>query len=169
MSMPLGQKQNPISTVILVLFLMIFVVITSYFLALYLRSSREASAVDELSQIYANFAVLDIEMYDNYYGEQDTNVVNPPSWTVKAGADVLINMRNHGQVNHNWAIVNQSEIVPVPFVEGQSSTLLYYQAGMVYGNNETTFTFIAPDPGIYEVICTVEGHYPSMQGHLIVE
>ncbi|MEZ4713220.1 MAG: hypothetical protein R3A44_38895 [Caldilineaceae bacterium] len=167
--MPLGQKQNLITTVILVLFLMVFVVITSYFLALYLRNSREASAQDQLEQIRNSLTVLDIEMYDNYYGEQDTNVVDPPIWQVKPETPVLINMRNHGQLNHNWAIVNQGEVVPVPFAEGQASTLLYYQAGMVYGNNETTFTFNAPGPGEYQIICTVEGHYPSMQGKLVVE
>lgn len=167
--MPFGQKQNLIATVILVLFLMVFVIITSYFLALYLRTSREASAQEQLEQIRNTLTVLDIEMYDNYYGEQDTNVIAPPTWTVGADTPVLINMRNHGELNHNWAVVNQGEVVPVPFAEGQASNLLYYQAGMVYGNNETTFTFNAPGPGIYQIICTVEGHYPSMQGKLVVE
>lgn len=166
--MPLGQKRNLISTVILVLFLMVFVVITSYFLALYLRNSREVTAQEELANLF-EVATLQIEMYDNYYGERDTNISQPPVWSVKAGADVLINMRNHGELNHNWAIVNQGTSIPIPFAEGQASELLYYQAGMVYGKNETTFTFIAPGPGTYQVICTVEGHYPSMQGQLIVE
>ena len=167
--MPLGQNKNLIATVILVLFLMVFVIITSYFLALYLRNSRAASAQEKLEEIRNSLTVLDIEMYDNYYGENDTNVVDPPAWTVGADTPVLINMRNHGQLNHNWAIVRQGETVPVPFAEGQDSSILYYQAGMVYGDNETAFTFTAPEPGVYQVICTVEGHYPSMQGKLVVQ
>jgi len=112
---------------------------------------------------------LNVVLHDSYYGEQDTNLLQPPVWTVPSGADVILHMENRGELNHNWAIVKPGVELPIPFEEGQDSDRLLYGAGMVYGNNQTTVTFAAPDVGQYQVICTVSGHYPFMQGRLIVE
>ncbi len=131
-----------------------------------MRSRSQPTAAERLS---ATITTLNVVMNDNYYGESDTNLVSPPVWQVPHGADVLVNMVNNGQKNHNWAIVKQGEVIPIPFYGGQSSEQLVYGAGMVYGNNITTLTFTAPEPGEYQIICTVEGHYPSMQGRLVVE
>ena len=131
-----------------------------------LRGRFQPTAAERLA---ATITTLNVDMNDNYYGETDTNLVSPPVWTVTRGADVLVNMTNMGQLNHNWAIVKLGETIPIPFRGGQSSGQLVYGAGMVYGNNVTTLTFTAPESGEYQIICTVEGHYPSMQGRLVIE
>lgn len=116
----------------------------------------------------ANVAMLTVDMYDNYYGQSDDNLTNPPVWSVAAGADVVATLINHGQRTHNWAIVKAGISVPIPYEEGQGGNILLHGIGMVYSNSQTTSTFIAPEAGEYMVICTVSGHYPAMQGRLLV-
>ncbi len=114
-------------------------------------------------------AKLEVTVDDIFYGSENNNLESPPVWHVQRNAPVQVHVINRGELNHNWAIVHKDIELPVPFSEGQSSDKILFTAGMVYGDNETTLTFFAPDVGEYQVICTVEGHYPFMQGRLIVE
>jgi len=113
--------------------------------------------------------VLDVVMHDIYFGEDPDNLNNPPEWTVSAGAEVTVNMQNMGALEHDFAVVNQGAEVPVPFLE-ENRDLLFFEAGALPAGQTGTATFTAPtEPGIYTVICTVAGHYPVMQGRLVVE
>lgn len=113
--------------------------------------------------------VLDVVMRDIYFGESPDNAGNPPEWTVSAGAEVTLNLQNAGALEHDWAYVAQGTEVPVPFLEANKEMLLW-DAGIVPPGESATVSFTAPtDPGIYTVICTVPGHYPAMQGRLVVE
>lgn len=115
-----------------------------------------------------NVALVTVEMYDNYYGDSDSNLTDPPVWTVQSGADVVATLTNHGRRKHNWAIIKQGVQIPVPYEDGQGGDIILHGIGMVYGNSQTTITFTAPEPGEYMIICTVTGHYPAMQGRLQV-
>lgn len=114
-------------------------------------------------------AILDVIMRDYFYGDTDTNISDPPVWTVPTNADVILNLENKGTFKHNWAIVKKGAAIPVPYKEGQAGDILLYGVGMVYTNSKTTATFTAPAPGEYVIICTVSGHYPTMQGRLVVK
>ncbi len=59
--------------------------------------------------------------------------------------------------------------VPNPFIETEHADRLLFDAGVVDGGGKETVTFTAPEPGEYLVICTVSGHYPIMQGKLVVK
>lgn len=113
-------------------------------------------------------ALLTVDMNDNYYGASDDNLANPPVWSIQAGADVIATLSNHGRRNHNWAIVKPGSSIPIPYKEGQGGDIILHGIGMVYSNSQTTITFTAPEPGEYMVICTVDGHYPEMQGRLLI-
>ncbi len=112
--------------------------------------------------------MLTVDMFDTYYGATDTNLTEPPLWTVRSGADVVVTLINHGNYDHNWAVVKQGAAVPIPYDQGQNSEIILHGIGMVYDHSQTTITFIAPEAGEYQVICTVDGHYPYMQGKLRV-
>ena len=116
----------------------------------------------------ADVALVTVDMHDNYYGATDDNLVNPPVWSVQTGVDVVATLTNHGRRNHNWAIVKPGAAIPIPYKEGQGGEIILHGIGMVYGNSQTTITFTAPEPGEYMVICTVDGHYPEMQGRLLI-
>lgn len=118
--------------------------------------------------VNANVAMLTVDMNDNYYGATDDNLTSPPVWSVVSGADVVATLINHGKRNHNWAIVKAGVSIPIPYEEGQGGDILLHGIGMVYNHSQTTTTFTAPAPGEYMVICTVSGHYPAMQGRLLV-
>ncbi len=118
--------------------------------------------------LLGNVEILTVDMYDSYYGANDTNIEEPPVWTIPSGTDIVLNLVNHGLLNHNWAIIKQGATIPVPYEEGQAGDLILHGVGMVYNNSQTTTTFTAPASGEYQVICTVSGHYPFMQGKLRV-
>jgi uncharacterized cupredoxin-like copper-binding protein len=129
--------------------------------------ATEAAAPPSAQQAIA--AVLEVTMADLYYGETPDNLTNPPVWTVKAGDAVQVNMTNKGALQHNWAIAKLGSEVPVPFMPETNGDLLEWDAGLVDPGEQATATFTAPVAGEYQVICTVAGHYPSMQGKLVVQ
>ncbi len=136
----------------------------SWFGSIWFGGSAEA----DHAALLANVTMLTVDMYDSYYGNSDTNITDPPIWTVPAGSDVVVNLINHGAYDHNWAIVKKGIKVPIPYEEGQAGDIIMHGIGMVYNNSQTTITFSAPELGEYQVICTVSGHYPVMQGKLVV-
>ena len=143
---------------------------TTFLLAQVLTGCWSSVRMKSANASLGDITSINIIINDNFYGENDTNLTEPPVWTVPSGADVVATMNNLGNLTHNWAIIRKDESIPVPFNEGQSSNIIEYGAGMIYGQNHTTMTFTAPEElGTYLVICTVPGHYPSMQGRLQVK
>ena len=129
--------------------------------------AAEAPAAGSAQEAIAQ--VLDVVMHDIYFGDNPDNLTTPPEWTVSAGAEVTVNMQNMGALEHDFAIVNQGAEVPVPFLDANRDLLLF-EAGKLAGGATDTATFTAPtEPGIYTVICTIPGHYPVMQGKLVVQ
>lgn len=111
---------------------------------------------------------LSVQMNDNYFGE---NPDDQPTWSVAADNTVSLSLSNQGGLRHNWAIVEAGADVPEPFREGNGShaDLLLFDSGKFSGGESGMAVFQAPTAGTYQVICTVAGHYPSMQGTLVVE
>lgn len=114
-------------------------------------------------------AVIVVDMNDIYFGTSNDNIENPPSWQVSSGSEVTIRMENMGALEHNWAILKAEEDVPVPFVEADHGDQILFSAGNVASGANNEVTFVAPEPGEYNVLCTVPGHSASMQGRLVVE
>ena len=115
-------------------------------------------------------ATLDVVMYDIYFGDVSDNISNPPVWTVKAGDAMTINLDNQGGLEHNWAIVKQGVEMPIPFMPDENEDLILWAAGVLQAGEKVSEPFPAPtEPGEYLVICTVAGHYPAMQGKLVVQ
>ena len=113
--------------------------------------------------------VIVVDMHDIYFGDSDDNVENPPLWRVSAGADVTIRMDNMGALEHNWAVLKAGEEIPVSFDESEHGDKLLFSAGNVAGGASNEVSFTAPEPGEYNVLCTVPGHSALMQGRLVVE
>jgi uncharacterized cupredoxin-like copper-binding protein len=111
---------------------------------------------------------ISVLMNDIYFGESNDNASNPPVWNVSSGANVTIDLDNQGALQHNWAIVKLGEEVPPPFDMAEHGDILLYSTDVLDGGTTASATFTAPEPGEYLVICTVAGHYPSMQGKLVV-
>jgi uncharacterized cupredoxin-like copper-binding protein len=121
------------------------------------------SAQDVLNQ-------ANVGMHDIYYGEENNNVEKPPVWTVGAGQDITLNMDNKGALEHSWVVLKAgTKDIPMPFTDANKD-LEYFSSGVLKPATQKTDTFKAPtEPGEYTVICTVPGHYPVMQGRLVVK
>lgn len=132
------------------------------------KEATPAPAASAPSAQEAIAQVLAVTAHDLYYNEPD-NVTNPPKWTVKAGEAFEIDLDNQGGLQHNWAIVKPGSDVPVPFDSAKNGDLLLWDAGLVDPGKSEKAQFTVTDPGIYKIICTVAGHYPSMQGQLEVK
>ena len=115
-------------------------------------------------------ANLTVTQDDNYFGSENDNVANPETWTVASGAPVLVKVENQGVLEHNWAVIKAGESVPdVIETYDQVEDIILYDVGTIAAGESANGRFVAPEPGEYTIICTVAGHWPTMQGKLVVE
>jgi plastocyanin len=137
-------------------------------LAVFIALFLVACGGESDSEPQVDFVTLDVVQNDIYYGDTPDNADNPVVWTVPTGADVTVNLVNNGALEHNFAVVKLGETIPAVYNSETDSGILLTEGGLVAGGESATKTFTAPEPGEYTVICTVAGHYPSMQGRLVV-
>ncbi|MCC6605192.1 MAG: cupredoxin domain-containing protein [Anaerolineae bacterium] len=112
---------------------------------------------------------IQVTQSDNYFGATPDNATNPPKWNVNAGGQVSIELTNNGTTEHNWAVIKLDADMPEAFDTATNSDLILKETGLVAAGESFRESFFAPsEAGEYLVICTVAGHYPSMQGRLVV-
>ena len=126
----------------------------------------ETQAEEEVQQVQQEEIV--VAMNDMYFGETNDNSTNPPVWTVTSGVEIVVSLDNQGALEHNWAILKLGEQLDVPYDEATHKDLLLFEATKVQAKQSGQATFVAPEPGEYQVICTVPGHSMLMQGRLVV-
>lgn len=113
---------------------------------------------------------IEVTQNDNYFGSTPDNADNPPVWNVNAGGQVAVSLTNNGTTEHNWAVIKIDADMPDTFDTEANSDLILHETGLLEAGGEFRESFVAPtEPGEYLVICTVAGHYPSMQGRLNVQ
>lgn len=101
--------------------------------------------------------------------------------TVSAGQTVTIRFKNNSAVQqHNWILVKGGEaeaanIANAGLSAGPAANYLpadksniIAETPLANANETVEVTFTAPAAGTYLFICTVPGHYPLMQGKLVV-
>ncbi|MCB8942729.1 MAG: hypothetical protein H6658_03020 [Ardenticatenaceae bacterium] len=112
---------------------------------------------------------ISVIMNDIYFGETNDNIANPPSWSVNAGDSVTVQADNKGVLEHNWAIVKADATLPDTIADPAAvADMILFDMGGILGGDTGSKTFTAPAAGEYTVICTIAGHYPVMQGKLVV-
>jgi azurin len=100
---------------------------------------------------------------------------------VAAGQTVTIRFKNTSAVQqHNWVLIKGGDaeaaaIANAGLTAGPAANYLpadksniIAESPLANGNETVEVTFTAPAPGTYLYICTVPGHYPLMQGKLVV-
>jgi uncharacterized cupredoxin-like copper-binding protein len=86
---------------------------------------------------------------------------NPSTYTVPAGSEVTITLRNAGTQEHEWVLFEQDYQIPPggSFTDEAEGHILWEGEVEEPGGSET-FTFTAPtEPGTYQVVCGIEGHF----------
>lgn len=81
-------------------------------------------------------------------------------WTFPAGEEVELTLVNNGALEHEWVLIKQGEKVTPPF-DDEDESKIFWEIEAEPGQTATG-TFTAPaEPGEYEVVCGVPGHYEA--------
>tara|TARA_B100001057_G_scaffold366732_1_gene370084 strand:- start:469 stop:978 length:510 start_codon:yes stop_codon:yes gene_type:complete len=101
---------------------------------------------------------------------------------VNSGKNIVLTLNHKGKVSkefmgHNFVLlkkgVNVDEYAKKAvlaksndYIPNSDEAIAYTK--MLGGGESTTISFLAPEPGTYNYICTFPGHYMMMRGELIV-
>lgn len=86
--------------------------------------------------------------------------------TANANNEITVNFENVGTLEHNWVLVAPGTDV---LTATEADAIAGADAGILQGGESVTFSFAAPPPGVYDYVCTVEGHAAAgMVGKLTV-
>lgn len=80
---------------------------------------------------------------------------DPDSVTVPAGAPVTVTFNNEGVLEYNWLLISSRTD---PTAATEADAVAGATSGVQPGGESETFSFTAPPPGTYQVVCTVPGH-----------
>jgi azurin len=80
-----------------------------------------------------------------------------------------LGMDNQGALEHNWAVVKSGEEISSYYNSASDDAKLLFNAGVLAAGTKKNVDFTAPLPGEYKIVCTVPGHFPLMQGKLVVK
>jgi len=84
---------------------------------------------------------------------------SPDHFTVKAGEEVSLNLKNLGALNHNFHIMLVGAELEEKW-EPEDEVNAFINAESLDGGESITITFTAPTtPGIYQFVCSVPGHF----------
>jgi len=91
----------------------------------------------------------------------------PATWTVSAG-EFSVELVNGGTVEHEWAVIALGEDIESGEEFAEEKVLLEVEA--IDAGDSTTESFTIDEPGTYQVICALDGHFgEGMEGTLTVE
>lgn len=92
----------------------------------------------------------------------------PDTYTVPAGQEITIELKNSGAIEHEFVIMKFGTEVSQPFSDDDEPNI-YWEHEVAAGQTDTV-TFTAPtEPGTYQVVCGISGHMEAgMVGKLIV-
>jgi len=93
----------------------------------------------------------------------------PQGWTVPAGEEVTLTIKNEGALEHEWALLKIGTTITMPFDEDDEDKV-FWEIEVQPGETKSA-TFTAPsEAGTYTVVYGTPGHLEQdMEGTLIAE
>jgi len=119
-----------------------------------------------ISPLVAFLVVLSLTLAGCGGGSPSTNLrvsmtefmFNPNDFTVPAGQEITIELSNNGAVVHDFIIMEHGTNAGDDFGPEDEANI-YWKAELDPGTSDT-YTFTAPsEPGEYQVVCGIAGHY----------
>jgi plastocyanin len=94
---------------------------------------------------------------------------DPASWTVTAGDQVELTLKNDGALEHEWVIIKKGLQVTIPF-DDDDEEKVFWEIEAAPGETKTE-TFTAPsEAGTYTIVCGTPAHLEQgMTGTLTVK
>lgn len=91
----------------------------------------------------------------------DEFTFTPTSFTIPAGQQITLNLKNGGSIKHDFIILKKDTVLSGSFSHEKNMDDIYFHAELEPGHSDT-FTFTAPsEPGDYQIICGIEGHFQA--------
>lgn len=92
----------------------------------------------------------------------------PTEFTIPAGQEITVNATNNGVVIHEFVLMKYGQTIGDDFGD-EDEVNIYWEVEADAGKSVTA-TFTAPtEPGVYQVVCGIEGHFVAgMVGKLTV-
>ena len=82
---------------------------------------------------------------------------DPTTWTVSAGKEVELTIKNDGTLAHEWVIIKKGQEVTIPF-DDDDEEKVFWEMEAEPGETKTG-TFTAPsEPGTYTIVCGTPSH-----------
>ncbi|MDG2349617.1 MAG: azurin [Flavobacteriaceae bacterium] len=149
-----------------------------------LKSQTEKSTKKTLSKqkntlVIDGKGVANVVITTNDAMKFDINKIN-----VASGQKIRLTLKHVGQLDkrvmgHNVVILKKGVVLSTfaakagiasknDYIPAKSSEIIAHTA-MIGGGETTEIEFIAPEPGVYDYICSFPGHYAMMRGKLIVK
>ena len=94
--------------------------------------------------------------------------ISPVSLVVQEGEPIVLHLENRTEYPHTWALLTAG----TQWTTWEDFDLEQILAGTqgIPADGTDTLEFIAPEPGIYQVVCAVRGHIErGMVAELVVE
>lgn len=93
----------------------------------------------------------------------------PMTWTVSAGKEVELTIKNDGSLEHEWVLIKKGQEVTLPF-DADDEDKVFWEMEAAPGETKTE-TFTAPsEPGTYNIVCGTPAHLEQgMKGTLTVK
>lgn len=103
---------------------------------------------------------VDVTMADYTY--------EPHEMVIPAGQQITLNLTNNGAVHHEFVIMKLGTTVGESFGDEDEENIYWEQE--VEPGQQMSVTFTAPsEPGVYQFVCGIEGHYTAgMKGTIRV-
>lgn len=93
--------------------------------------------------------------------EMSEFMFEPKALTIPAGQQITLELKNSGAIQHDFTILKKGVVLPGKFDQDKQMADVYFHATLDSGKIGT-FTFMAPsEPGEYQIICGLPGHYQS--------
>jgi uncharacterized cupredoxin-like copper-binding protein len=86
--------------------------------------------------------------------------ITPNQFTAQAGTEVMINVTNHGTVEHDFHIMKYGADIGEMFDEEDEANALW-KIDVPAGETKSQAFLIPEEPGIYQVVCGIPGHVQS--------
>jgi uncharacterized cupredoxin-like copper-binding protein len=94
---------------------------------------------------------------------------SPNIFTVPAGEQITFSISNNGAVTHSLIIMKSGYHVNGHFTDADKPDIFWQEAQIAPGKSVTDIFTSPTEPGEYEVICGVAGHFEAgMVARLIV-
>ena len=146
------------------------------------KEKKEKFKYERTKEVSEKISINNPDDFKIILNSFDNMIYDKNKIEVNSGKNIILTLNHKGKVSkefmgHNFVLlkkgVNVDEYAKKAvlaksndYIPNSDEAIAYTK--MLGGGESTTISFLAPEPGTYNYICTFPGHYMMMRGELIV-